>query len=96
MSNLAVREGNGTGITFGREQIELLKRTICKGATDDELALIDISGEKAELRVLCGHGTSWHTQSSHCHPTWSWDGRRILFASDRGGRVNLYMVEPGV
>ena len=39
MSNLAVREGNGTGITFGREQIELLKRTIAKGATDDELAL---------------------------------------------------------
>ena len=39
MSNLALRDGNGTGITFGREQIDLLKRTIAKGATDDELAL---------------------------------------------------------
>lgn len=76
--------------------------TVLVGDDVDELVLIDIGapggrwGEQAELRVLCGHGTSWHTQSSHCHPTWSWDGGRILFASDRGGRVNLYLVEPGV
>lgn len=70
--------------------------TVLVGDDVDELVLITISGEKAELQVLCGHGTSWHTQSSHCHPTWSWDGERILFASDRGGRVNLYLVEPGV
>jgi oligogalacturonide lyase len=44
--------------------------------------------------VLCNHKTSWHTQSAHCHPTWSWDGSRILYASDYGGKVNLYMVEP--
>jgi len=44
--------------------------------------------------VLCHHKTSWHTQTSHCHPTWSWDGSRILYASDDGGRVNLYIVEP--
>jgi len=60
----------------------------------DDLVLIDISGEKAALEVLCKHKTSWHTQSSHCHPTWSWDGRRILYASDYGGKVNLYLVEP--
>jgi len=60
----------------------------------DELVLIDISGTEAKHSVLCAHGTSWHTQNSHCHPTWSWDGSRILYASDRGGRVNLYMVEP--
>ena len=59
----------------------------------DDLVLIDISGEQAALEVLCHHGTSWHTQSSHCHPTWSWDGSRILYASDRGGRVNLYMID---
>jgi oligogalacturonide lyase len=33
-------------------------------------------------------------QSSHCHPTWSWDGSRILYASDYGGKVNLYLVWP--
>jgi len=60
----------------------------------DDLVLIDISGDKATQTTLCSHGTSWHTQSSHCHPTWSWDGTRILYASDRGGRINVYMVAP--
>jgi oligogalacturonide lyase len=60
----------------------------------DDLMLIDISGEKAELQILCNHKTSWHTQTSHCHPTWSWDGGRILYTSDVSGRVNLYLLEP--
>lgn len=68
--------------------------TTLVGDDVDDLVLINISGEEAQLEVLCNHKTSWHTQSSHCHPTWSWDGRRILYASDHGGRVNLYMVEP--
>jgi oligogalacturonide lyase len=63
------------------------------GDDADYLVLIDISGEEASLEVLCEHGTSWHTQASHCHPTWSWDGKRILYASDRGGQVNLYLIE---
>jgi oligogalacturonide lyase len=67
--------------------------TTLVGDDVDDLVLIDISGGEAQLEVLCNHKTSWHTQSSHCHPTWSWDGRRILYASDHGGRVNLYMVE---
>jgi oligogalacturonide lyase len=69
--------------------------SVLVGDDVDDLVLIDIAGERAELALLVGdHGTSWHTQSSHCHPTWSWDGGRILYASDRGGRVNLYLVEP--
>jgi oligogalacturonide lyase len=68
--------------------------TLLVGDDVDDLVLIDISREPAALGVLCRHHTSWHTQSSHCHPTWSWDGGRILYASDQGGRVNLYMVEP--
>jgi oligogalacturonide lyase len=68
--------------------------TILVGDDVDDLVLIDISGQEARLEVLCNHGTSWHTQTSHCHPTWSWDGSRILYASDAGGRVNLYIVEP--
>jgi oligogalacturonide lyase len=68
--------------------------TILVGDDVDDLVLIDISGDEARLKVLCHHKTSWHTQSTHCHPTWSWDGSRILYASDYGGRVNLYLVEP--
>ncbi len=68
--------------------------TVLVGDDVDDLVLIDISGAEAHLEVLCTHHTSWHTQSSHCHPTWSWDGSRILYASDAGGRVNLYLVEP--
>jgi len=67
--------------------------TILVGDDVDDLVLVDISGEEAKLTVLCNHRTSWHTQSSHCHPTWSWDGSCILYASDYGGCVNLYMVE---
>ncbi|MBI5960489.1 MAG: PD40 domain-containing protein [Chloroflexi bacterium] len=67
--------------------------SVLVGDDVDDLVLIDISGEQAQLSVLCHHKTSWHTQSSHCHPTWSWDGRRILYASDHGGRVQLYLIE---
>lgn len=68
--------------------------TILVGDDVDDLVLIDISGDEAKLSVLCHHKTSWHTQSSHCHPTWSWDGTRILYASDCDGKVNIYLVEP--
>lgn len=67
--------------------------TVLVGDDVDDLVLIDISGESATLRVLANHQTSWRTQSSHCHPTWSWDGKRILYASDNGGKVNLYQLE---
>jgi oligogalacturonide lyase len=68
--------------------------TVLVGDDVDDLVLVDISGDEAKLQVLCQHKTSWHTQSSHCHPTWSWDGACILYASDHGGRVNLYLVQP--
>jgi oligogalacturonide lyase len=67
--------------------------SVLVGDDVDDLVLIDISGEKATHQVLCKHHTSWHTQSSHCHPTWDWDGGRILYASDHGGRVQLYLIE---
>ena len=68
--------------------------TTLVGDDVDDLVLIDISSEKVTLEVLCNHKTSWHTQSAHCHPTWSWDGCRILYASDFGGKINLYLIEP--
>ncbi len=68
--------------------------TLLVGDDVDDLVLIDISREPATLKVLCNHKTSWHTQTAHCHPTWSWNGDRILYASDYGGKVNLYMIWP--
>ena len=67
--------------------------TVLVGDDVDDLVLIDISGEQASLEVLCNHKTSWHTQNAHCHPTWSWDGSRILYASDYGGKINLYLID---
>ncbi|MCC6802675.1 MAG: hypothetical protein IT319_07305, partial [Anaerolineae bacterium] len=67
--------------------------TVLVGDDLDDLVLIDISGETATHQVLATHKTSWHTQSSHCHPTWDWDGSRILYASDLGGKVQLYLLE---
>jgi oligogalacturonide lyase len=69
-------------------------QTLLVGDDVDELVLIDISGDTATLEVLCNHKTSWHTQSSHCHPTWSWDGRQILYTSDFGGKNQIYLIEP--
>jgi oligogalacturonide lyase len=70
------------------------ENTLLVGDDVDDLVLIDISGDEATLEILCNHKTSWHTQSSHCHPTWSWDGSQIIYASDHGGKINLYLVEP--
>lgn len=67
--------------------------SVLVGDDVDNLVLINISGQEATHQVLCNHKTSWHTQSSHCHPTWDWDGSRILYASDFGGRVQLYLLE---
>lgn len=71
-----------------------IDNTILVGDDVDNLVLINIAGAEATIETLCNHKTSWHTQSSHCHPTWDWDGSRILYASDHGGKVNLYIVEP--
>lgn len=67
--------------------------SILVGDATEDIVLIDISGDKAKLKTLCYHGTSWRTQTSHCHPTFGWNGKKILFTSDRGGKLNLYMTE---
>lgn len=68
--------------------------TLLVGDDVDDLVLIDMAHAPATLEVLCNHKTSWHTQSAHCHPTWSWDGKQILYCSDFGGRNNLYLIAP--
>ncbi|MEO2076808.1 MAG: oligogalacturonate lyase family protein [Bacillus sp. (in: firmicutes)] len=69
------------------------KNTLLVGDEVEDLVLIDISGEKANIETLCTHKTSWNTQQTHCHPTFSWDNTKILFTSDRDGVCNLYLVE---
>ena len=61
----------------------------------DDIVLIDISGDKPRLEVLCEHNTSWRWQAVHCHPTWSWSNNAILFASDRDreGEPQLYLAK---
>ncbi len=59
----------------------------------EDIVLIDIRGDEARLTPLCAHHSSWYTSEAHPHPTWSWDGSKILFASDRGGKIELYLVE---
>jgi oligogalacturonide lyase len=67
--------------------------TLLIGDEVDDLVLIDISREKATIKTLCTHHTSWNTHQTHCHPTFSWNNEKILFTSDREGVCNIYLVE---
>ena len=59
----------------------------------ENLVIIDIKGDEHKLKTLCVHNTSWYTQMTHCHPTFSWGGDKILYTSDCEGECNIYMVE---
>ncbi len=67
--------------------------TLLVGDTADDVALIDISTDQPTLKILCSHQTSWYTSTRHCHPTFGWNGRRILFESDRSGNQHIYLVD---
>ena len=60
----------------------------------NDLVLIDISKDTPSFEVLCEHNTSWLSHNVHCHPTWSWNNDKILFASDRDrqGYAQMYMI----
>jgi oligogalacturonide lyase len=59
----------------------------------DDIMLIDISQDPPTHTVLARHATSWKTQASHCHPTFGWKDKRVLYTSDYSGNPQLYMVE---
>ncbi|MDR0487756.1 MAG: oligogalacturonate lyase family protein [Treponema sp.] len=69
--------------------------SILVGDDVEDLQLINISDETARMRTLCFHGTSWYGQTTHCHPTFDWDGRYVLYTSDFGGKHNIYMIDTG-
>jgi oligogalacturonide lyase len=58
----------------------------------DYITLMDISTNEAKMEILCAHHTSWRTGGTHCHPTFGWEGDKILFLSDKEGDRNLYLV----
>ena len=48
----------------------------------------------AQVQVLAEHHTTWHYQRSHCHPTFSWDGKKLLYAADTDQwNDNLFLVD---
>ena len=67
--------------------------TILVGDDVDDLQLINIASGKARMQTLCFHGTSWYGQTTHCHPTFDWEGRFVLYTSDFGGKHNLYTID---
>ena len=71
--------------------------TLFTGDTAEDIVLIRPAakeGETARIKTLAAHHTTWKYQRSHCHPTFSWDGRKILYAADRDDEhCNLFLVE---
>ena len=45
---------------------------------------------RAEVALLCAHDTSGK-KSAHVHPVFTPDGSRVVFSSDKDGRLNIYM-----
>ncbi|MDF2921445.1 MAG: WD40-like beta Propeller containing protein [Paenibacillaceae bacterium] len=62
----------------------------------EDLVAIDLRSGRPQLTILCTHQTSWRSQITHCHPTFSWDNGKILFASDREGTCQLYLLDSGL
>ncbi len=48
-----------------------------------------------QVRRLAWHGTSWRTQASHGHPSFSPDDKWVIYNSDAEKSDNVYMAEVG-
>lgn len=65
------------------------------GDAVEDIVLIqpDEDGE-TKVKVLANHNTTWLYQRSHCHPTFSWDGKKLLYAADTDEwHDNIFMVD---
>ena len=68
--------------------------TLFVGDAVEDILLIRAEGQKTEMKPLAKHNTTWKYQISHCHPTFSWDGKKILYAAASGEeRCDLYLVD---
>jgi oligogalacturonide lyase len=57
------------------------------------LALQHPRDGRLDVEKLCRTDTSWKTQLSHPHPTFSPDDRFVVFSSDRGGANGAYVAD---
>lgn len=63
-------------------------------AVDDILLIQPAEDGTAKMKILAHHNTTWHYQRSHCHPTFSWDGKKLLYAVDTDEwHDNLFLVD---
>lgn len=63
-------------------------------AVEDILLIKPEEDGNAKMKVLANHNTTWHYQRSHCHPTFSWDGKKLLYAADTDEwHDNLFLVD---
>jgi len=57
------------------------------------LGLMTHVNGRVQLRRLAWHGTSWRTQASHGHPSFSPDDRWVVYNSDAEKCDNVYMAD---
>jgi TolB protein len=61
------------------------------------LAFAGIHGDRHDIWVSRSNGSAGHRltddAATDAHPSWSPDGRRIVFASDRGDTSDLYVMD---
>lgn len=51
-------------------------------AVEDIVLIQPEEDGSVKMQVLANHNTTWLYQRSHCHPTFSWNGKKILYAAD--------------
>ncbi len=57
------------------------------------MSLMTHANGRVQVRRLAWHGTSWRTQNSHGHPSFSPDDRWVIYNSDAEKSDNVYMAD---
>jgi oligogalacturonide lyase len=57
------------------------------------IGLMTHANGRVRVRRLAWHGTSWLTQASHGHPSFSPDDRWVVYNSDAEKADNVYMAD---
>jgi oligogalacturonide lyase len=57
------------------------------------VSLMTHANGRVQVRRLAWHGTSWRTQNSHGHPSFSPDDRWVIYNSDAEKTDNVYMAD---